>query len=132
MLPYAGISRQVKRSGLTFFNLFSSLANTYHTYSIKKDIPKTENVLKIRYCILKLPALVLANRFKGSGFNLLNYEVVPLLIEYYNLARPESQVYAFRTQISPPFQGFWGMVTVRYTPDAFFIRLYSAITTETP
>ena len=27
LLPYAGISRQVKRSGLTFFNLFSSLAN---------------------------------------------------------------------------------------------------------
>lgn len=30
LLPYAGISRQVKRSGLTFFNLFSSLANTDH------------------------------------------------------------------------------------------------------
>ena len=27
LLPYAGISRQVKRSGLTFFNFFSSLAN---------------------------------------------------------------------------------------------------------
>ena len=30
VLRYAGISRQVQRSGLTFFNLFSSLANTYH------------------------------------------------------------------------------------------------------
>lgn len=29
LLPYAGISRQVQRSGLTFFNLFSSLANVY-------------------------------------------------------------------------------------------------------
>ena len=34
-------------------------------------------------CILQLPALVLANRFKGSGFNLLNYKVVPLLEYYY-------------------------------------------------
>jgi hypothetical protein len=28
--------------------------------------------------------LVLANRFKGSGFNLLNYKVVPLLEYYYS------------------------------------------------
>ena len=51
---------------------------------LKKDIPKTENVQKIRICILQLPALVLANRFKGSGFNLLNYKVVPLLEYYYS------------------------------------------------
>ena len=51
---------------------------------LKKDIPKTENVQKIRICILQLPALVLANRFKGSGFNLLNYKVVPLLEYHYS------------------------------------------------
>ena len=35
LLPYAGISRQVKRSGLTFFNLFSSLATYVITIQFK-------------------------------------------------------------------------------------------------
>jgi len=38
--------------------------------------------------VATLPAngfpFVLANRFKGSGFNLLNYKVVPLLEYYYS------------------------------------------------
>ena len=33
---------------------------------------------------IQLPTLVLANRFKGSGFNLLNYKVGPLLEYYYS------------------------------------------------
>ena len=31
-----------------------------------------------------LPTTVLTDRFKGSGFNLLNYKVVPLLEYYYS------------------------------------------------
>ena len=47
---------------------------------------KQKNLLTMQEVNLHklLPTLVLTNRFKGSGFNLLNYKVVPLLEYYYS------------------------------------------------
>ena len=46
LLPYAGINRKVQRSGLTFFNLFSSLANILMFYSV------IDSYILISWCII--------------------------------------------------------------------------------
>ena len=81
LLPYASISRQVKRSGLTFFNLFSSLANIYRSYLVKnkKDIPCAGNILKNTVSYHSASCVGISQQVQRVRFRLLNYTVVPLL-----------------------------------------------------